>query len=93
MDVRCIKGCNGQVPNYLGPMTQCESLVNTRILSALNQVVTSGSLNRDLGQHQKPYTLEVYVTSVSIKLSVQNGVSITNVTESGVDCRITIERK
>ena len=66
-------------------MTQCESLVNTRILSALNQAVTSGFLNQDLAQHQKPFTLEVYVTRVSIKLSVQNGVSTMNVTESGVD--------
>ena len=66
-------------------MTQCESLVNTRILSALNQAVTSGSLNQDLALHQKPFTLEVYVTRVSIKLSVQNGVSTMNVTESGVD--------
>ena len=65
-------------------MTQCESLVNTRILSALNQAVTSGFLNQDLAQPKKPYTLEVYVTRVSIKLSVQNGASITNVMESGV---------
>ena len=59
--------------------------MNTRILSALNQAVTSGSLNQDSAQHQKPFTLEVYVTRVSIKLSVQNGASIMNVTESGVD--------
>ena len=66
-------------------MTQCESLVNTRILSALNQAVTSGSLNQDSAQHQKPFTLEVYVTRVSIKLSVRNGESTMSVTESGVD--------
>jgi hypothetical protein len=65
-------------------MTQCESLVNTRILSALNQVATFGFQNQELGQQVKPYTLEVYVTSVSIKMSVQNGASITNVLESGV---------
>jgi len=65
-------------------MTQCDHLVNTRILSALNQAVTSGSLNQDSALHQKPYTLEVYVVSVSIKVSVQNGVSITNTMESGV---------
>jgi hypothetical protein len=65
-------------------MTQCESLVNTRILSALNQVATSGFQNQESGQQVKPYTLEVYVTRVSIKLSVQNGASITNVLESGV---------
>jgi hypothetical protein len=65
-------------------MNKCENLVNTRILSALNQAVTSGFLNQGLDQRQKPYTLEVYVTTVSIKVSVQNGVSITNVTESGV---------
>jgi hypothetical protein len=58
--------------------------VNTRILSALNQAVTSGSPIQDLAQQAKPYTLEVYVTSVSIKVSVQNGVSITKLTESGV---------
>ena len=73
--------------DYLGPMTQCESLVNSRILSALNQAVTSGSLNQDLGQHKKPYTLEVYVTRVSIKLTVQSGQSTMSVTESGVDFR------
>ena len=59
--------------------------MTTRVLSALNQAVTSGSLNQDSALHQKPFTLEVYVTRVSIKLSVQNGVSIMNVTESGVD--------
>ena len=58
--------------------------MNSRVLSALNQVVTSGSQNQGLDQLKKPYTLEVYVTRVSIKLSVQNGASITNVTESGV---------
>jgi hypothetical protein len=66
-------------------MTQCEHLVNSRILSALNQAVTSGSLNQDSALHQKPYTLEVYVVSVSIKVSVQNGVSEMKLTESGVD--------
>lgn len=65
-------------------MTQCESLVNTRILSALNQAVTSGFQNLDSEVHKKPYTLEVYVTSVSIKLSVQNGESVMKLTESGV---------
>jgi hypothetical protein len=66
-------------------MTQCESLVNSRILSALNQAVTSGFLNQDSAQHKKPYTLEIYVTSVSIKMSVRSGQSTMNVTESGVD--------
>ena len=89
--MRCTKGCNGQVPNYLGPMTRCENLVNTRILSALNQAVTSGFLNQELGQHKKPYTLEVYVTSVSIKLRVQNGASIMSVSESGVALQSGIE--
>jgi hypothetical protein len=59
--------------------------VNTRVLSALNQAVTSGFLNQALGQHPSQYTLEVYVTSVSIKLSVRSGVSTMSVTESGVD--------
>ena len=72
------------MPNYLGPMTQCESLVNSRILSALKQVETFGFPKRETQGHTNSYTHEVYVTTVSIKVSVQNGVSITNVTESGV---------
>ena len=65
-------------------MTQCESLVNSRILSALNQAVTSGSLNQDLEAHKKQSMLEVYVVSVSIKVNVQSGVSKMRLTESGV---------
>ena len=57
--------------------------MNSRILSALNQVATSGFQNQDKELYPKQFTLEVYVTSVSIKMSVQNGASITNVTESG----------
>jgi hypothetical protein len=68
-------------------MTQCGSLVNSRLLSALNQAVTSGFQNQDSEQRQNQYTLEVYVTSVCIKLSVQNGESIMNVMESGVAYR------
>lgn len=68
-------------------MTKCESLVNTRILSALNQAATSGFLKSVTDNPQNPYTLEVFVTTVSIKLSVQNGVSTMSVTESGVDLR------
>jgi hypothetical protein len=79
------------VPDYLGSMTQCEDPVNTRILSALNQAVTSGFQNLDKEVNLKLSTLEVYVTSVSIKLSVQNGVSITNITESGVALQRHIE--
>lgn len=67
--------------------------MTTRVLSALNQVVTSGFQNQDLGQPKKPYTLEVYVTRVSIKLSVQNGASITNVMESGVVYQSSNARK
>ncbi len=78
------------MPNYLGPMTQCESLVNSRILSALNQAVTSGFQNLDKESPQKLSTLEVYVVSVSIKMSVQNGESITSITESGVDLQSRI---
>jgi len=74
-------------------MTQCESLVNSRILSALNQVVTSGFHNQDKGQNLRLTSLEVYVVSVSIKLSVQNGVSITSVTESGVALQRHIESR
>ena len=77
--------------DYLGSMTQCEDPVNTRILSALNQAVTSGFQNLDKEVNLKLSTLEVYVTSVSIKLSVQNGVSITNITESGVALQRRIE--
>jgi hypothetical protein len=61
--------------------------VNSRLLSALNQAVTSGFQNQDSEQRQNQYTLEVYVTSVCIKLSVQNGESIMNVMESGVAYR------
>jgi hypothetical protein len=74
-------------------MTQCEDPVNTRILSALNQAVTSGFQNLDKEAFLKLSTLEVYVTSVCIKLSVQNGVSITNITESGVALQRHIENK
>ena len=81
------------MPNNLGSMTQCEDPVNTRILSALNQAVTSGFQNLDKEVNLKLSTLEVYVTSVSIKLSVQNGVSITNITESGVALQRRIENK
>lgn len=77
--------------NHLGQVTGCESLVNTRILSALNQAVTSGFLKSVTEHPQKPYTLEVYVTTVSIKLSVQSGVSTMNVTESGVDLQSLTE--
>jgi hypothetical protein len=65
-------------------MTQCEDPVNTRILSALSQAVTSGFQNLDKEAFPKQSTLEVYVTSVSIKVSVQNGVSEMRLTESGV---------
>lgn len=61
--------------------------MNSRLLSALNQAVTSGFQNQDSEQRQNQYTLEVYVTSVCIKLSVQNGESIMNVMESGVAYR------
>lgn len=81
------------MPDYLGPMTQCEDPVNTRILSALNQVVTSGFQKLDKEASLKLSTLEVYVTSVCIKVSVQNGVSITNITESGVALQRHIENK
>lgn len=74
-------------------MIRCESLVNSRILSALNQVVTFGFQKQDLEAHLKPYTLEVYVVSVSIKLNVQNGESITNVTESGAVLRSHTESR
>ena len=74
-------------------MRRCESLVNTRILSALNQAVTSGFQNQDLVAHKNPYTLEVYVVSVSIKVNVQNGESVMKLTESGVAYQSSRESK
>jgi len=75
------------VRDHLGSMNQCESLVNTRILSALNQAVTSGFLKLDTEHPQKQFTLEVYVTTVNIKVSVQNGESTMRISESGVVSR------
>lgn len=68
-------------------MKRCESLVTTRILSALNQAETSGFLKSVTEHPQKQFTLEVYVTTVNIKLNVHSGVSTMSVTESGVDLR------
>lgn len=69
-------------------MNLCESLVNTRALSVrkLEQEII-GFLNQDKELLQKPFSLEVYVTSVSIKLSVQNGASSMSITESGAVLR------
>ena len=68
-------------------MKRCESLVTTRILSALSRAETSGFLKSVTDNPQSPYTLEIFVTTVNIKLNVQSGVSTMSVTESGVDLR------
>jgi hypothetical protein len=69
-------------------MNLCESLVNTRALSVrkLEQEII-GFLNQDKELLQKPFSLEVYVTNVHIKLSVQNGQSSMSITESGAVLR------
>ena len=69
-------------------MNLCESLVNTRALSVrkLEQEII-GFLNQDKELLQKPFSLEVYVTNVCIKLSVQNGQSSMSITESGAVLR------
>ena len=55
------------MPDYLGSMTQCEDPVNTRILSAINQAVTSG--------FQKIYLVsEKTKISISLKVSVETAV-------------------
>jgi hypothetical protein len=56
------------------------------------ETVMPGSLNRDMAPTGILSTLEVYVTTVSIKLSVQNGESIKNVLESGVALQPTTEQ-
>jgi hypothetical protein len=64
------------VPNNLGKVTKCESHVTTRLRYVHKQeTVMPGSLNRDTAPMEILSTLEIYVTTVSIKLSVQNGAS------------------
>lgn len=64
------------MPNNLGQVTVCESHVTTRLRYVHKQETEMpGSLNRDTAPMEILSTLEVYVTTVSIKLSVQNGAS------------------
>ncbi len=56
------------------------------------ETVMPGSLNRDMVPTGILSTLEIYVTTVSIKLSVQNGESIKNVLESGEALQPTTEQ-
>ena len=56
------------------------------------ETVMPGSLNRDTAPTGILSTLEIYVTTVSIKLSVQNGESIKNVLESGEALQPTTEQ-
>lgn len=71
------------MPDNLGKVVRCESHVTTRLRYVRKSMAISGSLIREetlvsLEQHS------VSVHSVTIDLSVPNGESITNDTESGV---------
>ena len=69
----------------LGQVEICESRVITR-LRYVHRLETGmlGSQNQEQAPPMKHYRLEVYVVSVSIKVNVQNGESITKNTVSGV---------
>ena len=57
-------------------MKRCVSHVSTRLRYVHKQeTVMPGSLNRDTAPMEILSTLEIYVTTVSIKLNVQNGAS------------------
>jgi hypothetical protein len=78
------------VPNYLGAMKRCVSHVTTRLRYVHKQEMEKpGSLKRAKAETTSSYTLEVYVTTVSIKLSVQNGVSDLNDLVSGEVLQLT----
>ena len=51
-----------------------------------------GSQNREKAEQLNHCTLEIYVTAVSTKLSVQNGVSETKSSVSGEDLLLTIDK-
>jgi hypothetical protein len=57
------------------------------------ETVMPGSPNGEAAPTEKLYTLEVYVTTVSIKLSVQNGVSNMKDLVSGEDYLSLTERR
>ena len=60
----------------LGQVIQCESHVTTRLRYVRKQeMAMPGSQNRDMAPMEILSTLEIYVTTVSIKLNVQNGAS------------------
>ncbi len=68
-------------------MKRCVSHVSTRLRYVHKQeTVTPGSPKVGTGYTETLVTLEVYVTTVSIKLSVQNGVSSLNDLVSGEVC-------
>ncbi len=81
------------MPNNLGQVIRCESHVTTRLRYVHKQeTVMPGSLNRDTAPTGILSTLEVYVTTVSIKLSVQNGASNLKDLVYGEDLQLTKER-
>lgn len=59
----------------------------------LNLEVTSGSQKLVKEIHKNAYSLEVYVTSVRIKLNVPNGALSTNALVFGEDLLSLIERE
>lgn len=75
-------------------MNRCVSHVSTRLRYVYKQeTVMLGSLNRDMAPTGISSTLEIYVTTVSIKLSVQNGVSDLKDLVSGEACLPTKESR
>ena len=82
------------MPNYLGSMNRCVSHVSTRLRYVHKQeTVMPGFQNTEEAPTEKLSTLEIYVTTVSIKLSVQNGVSSLNDLVSGEACLPTKESR
>ena len=83
--VRCTKGCNGQVRDYLGSMNQCVSHVTTRLRYVQKLVVTTGSPNvTSMTQSLTIQSrLSVSVINVPTELNAPNGASIMNASESG----------
>ena len=70
----------------LGKVELCGHLVTTRTRCVHKQdLAITGFQKSDTVTPQKLSSLEVYVESVSIKVSVQSGESITNGTEFGED--------
>lgn len=70
----------------LGKIELCGHLVTTRTRCVHKQdLAMPGSQRSDTAPQQKLSSLEIYVESVSIKVSVQNGESATNDLEYGED--------